>query len=554
MQRHSQTYTGPRTEPNGKLYMFAGIVVLVISLAFTYCQIPYGMGGSDEFYQISLARYPETAPMAFLSGWLAHFWGESFGYDIFSMRILATTLTDMGLITGALYFAFTTRRWTYAFFLTAICAFFMSFQLMAWHYFGWDMFSAFLVPLCLVATLTCMRRLTYARSVIAGICLGVAAAVRLPNAVAVILAAIAIVSVGCMRGQCRRGIICALIAGAAAVMTYIGAVIVVYESFGAFADAVQTGFIDGESHSPGRMVWSVFYSLCRNVSRWGTVLMAVATVWWINRMRPGHKVVYYLLCAGVAVLVFMISFMNMDGSSIHLGAMFSGMFILLAFYLFMRMRAVRNSHAMLGIGVVMAWSAITFVGSNTGMVKQLACALVPVLLAVGGTYFSRPVRAFLVVMCLALVPVCVIQSRNYGFFDAGIKGCTAQLEHHLLQGISTTPARAAYLEEVAHAVAVADSTGGVWISVGDDAGRFCADYLGGRRTPLRMNDWSEKLLSDNGYITETAEWLEHAGHSTVSVIVMTPETPGESPMEKVLEAKCGVVVSRTPHVAVYRFR
>ena len=534
--------------------MFAGIVVLAISLAFTYCQIPYGMGGSDEFYQISLARWPETAPMAFLSGWLAHFWGESFGYDIFSMRILAATLTNMGLISGALYFAFTTHRWTYAAFLTAICAFFMSFQLVAWHYFGWDMFSAFFVPLCLVVTLGCMRGLTYKRAAIAGICLGVAAAVRLPNAVAVILAAIALVSAGCLCGQCRRGILCALIAGVAAVLTYLSAVIAVYGSLDAFADALQTGFIDNESHSSGRIVWTVFYSLSRNVSRWGAVLMTMAAVYWIYKIKPGWKTGRCLWLAGVAVLVFAVSFMNMDGSSIYLGAMYSGVFIMLAFYLFMRMRVVGNSHAMLGIGVVMAWSAMTFVGSNTGMVKQLACALVPVLLAVGGTRFSRPVRTFLVVMCVALAPVCILQSRSYGFFGGGSRDCTVRLEHPLMQGISTTPERAAYLKEVADAVAVADSTGQVWISIGDYASRFCADYLGGRRTPLRMNDWSVKLLQDSGYITETVEWLEHAGHSTVSVIVMTAEKPGESPMEKALEAKGAIVVSRTPHVAVYRFR
>ncbi len=422
---------------------FLSLLLAAAGPVFMFRLMRHGINYQDEPYQMLNALEYTSTPLAPLSAWVGHLWSLAFGYNLLSFRAFAaiTAVLAMALPCVMLYRRTGKPDLSLATFGCG-CAWLALVPAKSFLY-GWDNLSTLAIVAAACLCVSYLSRATIARSILIGLCCGVAVGARIPN-IAVVAVAGTIVVYFAPDGRKT----CHFLAFAGACALCVAAwVIAIHASVSNYAGCLSSNIITGHNllyllhgyeHTIQIAVQFTCYAgaiviLACIVHGWGAMIVA-ATVLALGSRMPDFPAFYTPGFLSLGLLAAALVYLRKHKSPVI---------------------------------IISSFALCATAGSDLGLEKVITVQFIPVLFAVS-TLRQRDVllRASAVISAICFYASIQIQAET-SFEDPGFRHTTVRVDSTPFSGICTTPERAAEIQELERIISSWQAKGGEVLVIGD---------------------------------------------------------------------------------------
>lgn len=336
---------------------------------------------TDEPYQALNAMEPASQPLAPLSAWLFHAFGETVSYNLLDMRLFAWSWHILAVALGIVAVYILCRKVNMSLAAGVLAMLLLSLCHFSERYFGWSTFSAAAMAATFISLLCYMRRPDGATAAIVGLACSFATLLRLPSAVVFIVVAAMLVFYrpAFPFPRSMRATHGAIIAGAG-VASFILVISLIYGSLPEYFAAISQNGMGGHSLGhylagfKGQAITALpIFLLSMGIAGLLTVIFRDATRKWLR-----------LMWMGVLFVTSYYAFRNL--APFEFGrTIFNVSFFILEVCLLWMMRREPMGFRHTAMWAVFGLSLSAAAGSNTGLGEIVVFAFIPTVL-----YFLKP--------------------------------------------------------------------------------------------------------------------------------------------------------------------
>ncbi|MDE7145630.1 MAG: hypothetical protein K2O30_05725, partial [Duncaniella sp.] len=181
------------------------------------------------------------------------------------------------------------------------------------------------------------------------------------------------------------------------------------------------------------------------------------------------------------------------------------------------------------------------VGSNTGLVKFVSWALIPITLGLLLKYLSsRVISLYALVFGVPLVVTLMLYSRVEAFAESGLRDTTFKIESGKAAGLYTTAERKQIIDDVNNCMSSLPKDCALEV-LGESTSRFGYEYLFGSRGEYAMHEWSDlPLFDDEGYLSWVQSKLDNTRDDITCIYIKRVDN-ANSRTKSLLESQLNLI-------------
>lgn len=537
MLTHQNLFKANNTESSW-LQVAAMLLLFMVSLVPGYVLIKYGVHFSDEPYQILNTMDYHNSPLSPLTSYLCGLFGGIVGFNWLAYRYLALTLSNLAIIASGIYLYSDTKRLKFSVVVTCVVIFISGLYRRIPNLFGWDATTLFFTVVTLITLLCYIKRPSVRLLIILAVLSAITTLVRVPNAIIVPVIFAILMWKASDKGIFNRITDKNLLIYI--VVTALSVFLILLALYGSLSDYIH--YIQANQMG-AHQIKEILIPYARSVSK--IILMISALLGLCSVMNhfadDGKPKGISGICviAGLAVLLFVSLYFNQGFTSnlnFPIECVLSGLIYVLY-------KERDNLH---GIPAVQAISAIMlgFVGafgSNTGLVKYITWALIPITAGMLVRFLSpKALRLYGLVFGVPLVATLILYARVEAFAESGLRYTTHKIENGNACGLYTTAERKQIIDEINATKSLIPEDHALLV-LGESTNRFGYEYLFGSRGDYSRHEWSNLPLYDYDSYVDWVKSKLASGGDKIAVIYIKRENDADSKTKSLLDSRVPMI-------------
>ncbi len=472
----------------------------------------------DEPYQIMNAQEPLNVPFAPLSSYFGHFFGKIVGWNQLGFRYFAYVLTQLSICIAGFYLYTHRRKLVEATVVTAAAVFANGFyRTNSWHY-TWDSCSFLFLTFSTIIFLSYCYRQTRTKLVTLALVSALSICCRMPNIVIIPIIAITIPLCTESKNLKNKLIDSAVYVCITLLATFLilSILYLPMDGFSGWVDAITTNQIS--NHHPFYLMYSFFN---------GTGVMIIYLAWLVFcivalKVLTVHRVRPIISLSILVILSLWVGYADwFDDYFFTLNEFFeAGLLIVLSYsFLCSNSRKSKILFATLAI-----FSLIPAAGSNTGISKNLALYLVPIIyIFIADTH--RKWHRSIAIAILVFGSLYTVRNYVSPFSNNPTEGYSALASSGKFAGIYDRPTTIQTITDISNDVETLRKHGYEIEVLNSTISHFGWEYLLDARNEALTHNWDYTLNFDNYNFKQHVENLINKINSQNSKlkIVVTPE-------------------------------
>ena len=493
MQYHRHIEKGSAASRSLAVVLLACCAALVI---FGIWFAGFGFDVNDEAYQTMNAMNPRINPQAILSSAISHIFGCCFGSSLYSMRVLTFLLTAAAVGCSTIYFYRSSRDSNRAMLLfilllaSALCTPTKS------RLIGWDCYAVLFTTLSMLSIARLWDGGGRWNLVLLGLFGACATLSRFPD---IVIVPVAILALFLCDDSGRWG---GLRKTAGFLAAYMVAMFLMLCLLYAgdpwqWVVSLRENFVSG--HDVGRLVGAYIHSGRLDLL---DIAMLLVFVFVVSRIR-GNVWLRYGAYAALFAVVTCVLFLKIDRMFYSVCRLTTAVTVIMAGIYAMASNRNERWWSISRAIVIVGCCVVPMAGSDGGTFKFMALTSIPVCMALlshfvpGKRYAEAGLRTTWTIL-LSTALAMPFFTAAHTTFDGGWLNARHTVDHPLLQGNTTTEARAAEINEMIEEGrrVVPDSP----LVIGHNNRRFFSEYLWGSRNELWPHSWDDRIFDDEDKI------------------------------------------------------
>lgn len=545
------------------------VLIFILGLVSPYLFALVGVNFADEPYQILMAKNLNYSPLTFLTSILAGFWGNTFGWDILSMRYFAITIQLIPFLVGCYVMWRNTHRLALSMMIAGVCIFLMNgmfnFTLM-----GWDATSNASITCIGILVFYYCRNTTMNRVALLALFTCISVCIRFPNVVLIPII-MTIIGFCCVKSNgwktaLKQEIVYVATAGS----LVMGVITLVYGSVSNYISIVRSTLIS--SHSLREML-EHWLELILYIFPFAILLFfALCTIKLAYTYRQS-KTFVILVCVGWFVLYVDLwsLYMGVDHPLLVNHSLYA-FFIVISAYIILKYYQIyskscaasrfesfeieqyRAYQVIVTVAALLCISLVPGIGSNCGINKILSLSFAPLIVIYLRPVFTKILTPYCVLFVSIISPTVLAYKWSKAYNDVGIHKATTVCNsvkkfHHLY----TTENRADYLQQL-NALIEKESEGTTLVFISDcGPARYVGYYLSDTQPQYSPSNWKVALFSDTTYIDETKKYLQSIEGPVTLFILDENSTSIEGKMIDMIQSLNPSACERHDNITTYKW-
>lgn len=399
----------------------------------------------DEPYQIMNAQDWQNSVYSPLSGYLGYLYGAITGWKYLAFRKLLVFL-----IAFSVYLAswFALRHTTKKLLICAVSAFTVYFATIFKSdmlIYGWDHWSAVIVVVCLILSLSLTEKWAMSKITALGFFSGICILLRLPNICIIPICLVLIPLYGLKKRKLGEILLAETIYLVTAIFTCWLILSALYGSFSSYIQTFQNNPVG--AHSAARILKPLSLSIIFTI-RFVVIMLGGYFMIWIAVKKLKNGKLKTLLIGIVTVGFFILLYplrRNVLGNVIDASIAFALTGILL---LFMRGYKQKEQSLIVYSLTILLISSVVVAGSNWGFYKFLAWPCIPLLAGVVAINWTAPIKWYTLSFGTAMLAYSFFGYFRPTFDDQRYNTLRFPLKTGVLEGMYTNETRGKLIEEV----------------------------------------------------------------------------------------------------------
>ena len=505
------------------------VIVFGIALVPGFLLARVGIHISDEPYNILNCVDSLNTPLAPLSSWIGHLFGEAVGWEWTPFRYFAVASNALSILIGIALLWRLSRNYTFTLLTGAACLLCGTIFNEVHNLYGWDSYSPPLLMIIIAIFISYTRDEKVWQLILMGILSGIVVTMRLPN-IAILAGGSIILLFPTASGRISRGCrISIYLLSAIAVIWIVTSLL--YGTPHAFISRLSQVSVDQHD---------ILYQFRGYVSPTFLLIQALLMFW------ASYHLIHYLESGARPWLAFAAAIILIPAIAYYEYRVFSQPFLNVLVY--------SCALALLGIGAVWFYSGrnlsdirwrvalallivafIPAVGSNTGFIKFLAWPAIPLICGLLYPRFSKSMKIFSVTAFAALMLYAYFGIGDHTFFDVGTREADYEFKKGVLKGRLTSREYGEYIDRVISDVEKAAGDDSEIMVVRRDNNYLYEYYFGTRNQYLRDRYDFHDYLDDPDYIKYWEKEIS-AAKKPVTLLLFNAHNP-DSALEKMLKSR-----------------
>ena len=384
--------------------------------------------------------------MSFFSGFIYNVWGNTFGWELLTMRYFAIAVQLFALICCGVFLWHRIHNSYLSLFIVGMCCFFMN-GMFNLSLVGWGAISNCMLVLTMLA---CIYYISTPRLITLFLfCILTTFSIftRLPNIIILPISFIFLLVYGYKTLGWKKSIIHSFLYVIIVFILSISLIILFFGSIGNYRLMIIQNTLS--EHSLGNLISIYFVSVVGLF----TIIGPIWLVYFFIRfayLNVINKVIRTWIL--ILVLLYFIQYCFFTYTNDYC---VTTQIVSFTYFLFLIIHAIwvtlrsNITHTfasklsqLSSIIVLLVCSIIPIIGSNTGFAKLNSIIILPALLALSIPFFDRKIIIYTIVIALGLGVAVIRNKRNYSYSDEGIKNANCAINVPLLDNIYTTANRA----------------------------------------------------------------------------------------------------------------
>ena len=384
-----------------KLILILSAVLIVLGIVIPVLPLHLGFyPWKDEEYQLLCMADYRNNPLSGFTMFVGYIWSHSIGGETFlSFRILAYICNTISILLPCVYFYFNSRQ------VLLSCAMFFVLQLtisaFGLYSYEWDIMSNLTLALCCLTAVCYLKKPSYGKIIILSVLTAISIYSRIPK---IALLPVTLILISVTPQSIKRKIIDSIIF---IFVTIISSELLNLLIWGGVENFIKVwnpeNVITGHKSIFGMVVsqfWGYYPTVFGYIAIW---IGLYASVWFIYRTLKESK---WRVLAIIVIGFTLLTFLLVVRATTHDAHRYGIEVFLFTIILIPMIALYKNKPMKFPILLsltLLAYSAVSFVGSDCGLAKLLSLPLMPLAFAELYRYRIPSVKAFYVMLGTVVV-------------------------------------------------------------------------------------------------------------------------------------------------------
>ncbi len=513
-------------------------ILLIVSMIPGYTLIKYGVHFGDEPYQILNTMDYYNSPLSPLTSFFCGIFGTIVDFKWIAFRYLALTLSNLAIISSGLYLYYESRKLTFSIIATCAVIFISGLYRTIPNLFGWDSTTLFFIVLTLITLLCYIKHPTALILGLLAILSAVTGLVRIPNIIIIPIVAFVMIWKSPREGLLEKIKDKNLLVYICLSLAVICVILVAL--YGSLSNYIRLVHANQLSAHP---FIGIICAYMISASKIIFIILALFSIFSIMNYfvldgKP-RSIGGLGVIAGLSFLIFISLFFNQSFTS-NLNFPIECILSALVYVLYKERNNLHGSIATQAISMILL-GCIGAVGSNTGLVKFVSWALIPITLGFLLKYLSsRVISLYALVFGVPLVVTLMLYSRVEAFAESGLRDTTFKIESGKAAGLYTTAERKQIIDDVNNCTSSLPKDCALEV-LGESTSRFGYEYLFGSRGEYAMHEWSDlPLFDDEGYLSWVQSKLDNTRDDITCIYIKRVDN-ANSRTKSLLESQLNLI-------------